>query len=625
MDANHTGRPTFGEAMQWLLARPWLCACALLALTFLSYAPALDGGFVFDDGMYLTEDARMESLGGLGRIWTEVGGPDYRHQYYPLTSSAFWLQSRLWGEQAIGYHLVNILLHAFNAVLLWRLLRCLGLPASWLAAAVFAVHPVHVQSVAWITELKNVLSTAFFLSSALLLVRYLGVSGVRLPGRWREWGVYAGGVALFACALLSKTATSLLPVALLLVVWWKRGRIDRRSLLAIAPLLVMGMAFVLMTVYLESQHGGARGDSFSASWLERVLIAGRALWFYAGKLVWPAELVFIYPRWTIDATAWWQYLFPLAAGGVLVVLWGLQDRLGRGGLAALGFFAVALVPISLVNVAYTRLSYVSDHWAYWGSMGLIALVVGVLATHRPWRRVAWLPPWTGVVASVLVVGVLSGLTWRRTLVYESPVTLWRDTLARNPEAWAAHNNLGIAMVTEGRFDEAIGHYRAALALRHDYADAHSNLGDALQATGRLGEAIMHYRTALGFDADFAVAHYNLANALRQAGDPDAAIRQYRRVLQIDPRYANAHNNLGTVLLARDRLEAAIAHFHGAIQADPDHVGAHYNLGFARHRQGRVAEAARHYIAALEIDPAFSRARANLNAIAPQVMLEARAQ
>jgi hypothetical protein len=367
-------------------------ACVLAALAVLAYLPALDAGFVIDDGMYVTDDSRMETLSGLGGIWTEVAGPEYRHQYYPLTTSAFWLQYRLWGEHPVGYHLVNVLLHALNAVLLWRLLRVLGLPAAWLAAAVFAVHPVHVQSVAWVSELKNVLSSAFFLSSMLLLVRYLGVAGSGASGRWVT---YVLGVALFVCALLSKTATCLLPAALLLVVWWKRGRIVRRDLLALAPLVAVGAAFVVMTVYLESHHGGARGEGFGQSWLDRALIAGRALWFYAGKLMWPADLVFIYPRWTIDATVWWQYLYPLSVLAVMVVLWSLRGRIGRGPLAAAGYCILAVAPLSLVNVAFTRHSYVADHWAYWASMGLIALVVGVAASHlRRWRP-AWLPGWSG--------------------------------------------------------------------------------------------------------------------------------------------------------------------------------------------------------------------------------------
>jgi tetratricopeptide (TPR) repeat protein len=571
-----------GVGPQWLHGRPLLAALALVALTVLAYAPALGGAFVFDDSVYVTADGRMETLSGLGAIWTEVGGPDYQHQYYPLTSSVFWIQHQLWGDRPAGYHLVNVLLHALNAVLLWHLLRRLSLPAAWLAAAVFAVHPVHVQSVAWISELKNVLSTAFFLSSMLLFVRYLGLVASRSSAGWMT---YAAGTALFACALASKTATCLLPVALLLVAWWKRGTLDRRTLLAVGPLVVLGAAFVVMTVYLESVHGGARGEGFSQTGLERMLIAGRALWFYAGKLLWPANLVFIYPRWTVDVTAWWQYLFPLAAAGGLVVLWGFQDRLGRGAFAAVLFFAAALVPISLVNVAYTRLSFVSDHWAYWASMGLIALVVGAVAGHERLRAV-WSRQWTGVLATVLVVGVLSGLTWRRAAVFESPVTLWSDTLARNPQAWAAHNNLGRALAEAGQWEPAIAHYREALRLYPRSAKATYNLANALERQGRLEEAITSYRRALGIDADYADAHYNLGNALRQAGDPDAAIRQYRLAVRVEPDFALAHCNLGAALLNRGRHDEAIEHCREALRIDPGLSGARHNLRLALAAQGR---------------------------------------
>ncbi|MHC4708975.1 MAG: tetratricopeptide repeat protein [Planctomycetota bacterium] len=587
-----------GGLPQWFRARPLLCALVLVALTVLAYAPALDGGFVFDDSVYLTEDGRMETLSGLADIWTEVGGPDYQHQYYPLTSSAFWVQYQLWGDRPAGYHLVNVLLHALNAVLLWRLLGRLSLPAAWLAAAVFAVHPVHVQSVAWISELKNVLSTAFFLSSILLFVRYLGLVASRSsPG----WMTYAVGLALFVCALLSKTATCLLPVALLLVVWWKRGGVDRRSLMAVGPLAVLGAAFVVMTVYLESHHGGARGEVFSQTWLERVLIAGRALWFYAGKLAWPVDLVFIYPRWTIDVTAWGQYLFPLAAAAVLIALWGFQDRVGRGAFASVGFFVAALVPISLVNVAYTRLSFVSDHWAYWASMGMIALVVGAAAGHERMRAM-WSKWWVGMVAPVLILGVLSSLTWRRATVYESPMTLWSDTLARNPQAWAAHNNLGLALAEAGLWGPAMEHYGEALRLYPTSAKANYNMANALERQGCLEEAIAHYRRALGIDADYADAHYNLGNALRQAGDPDAAIRQYRLAVRVDPGFAMAHCNLGAALLNQGRHEEAIVHCQQALRLEPGLTGARHNLGLALAAQGRAKQAPDHARQAAAVGP-----------------------
>ncbi len=504
-----------------------LPACLLVLLAIVAYLPALDGGFIIDDTLYVTEDTRMESAGGLGRIWTEVVGPEYRHQYYPMTSSAFWLQYRLWGDEPFGYHLVNVLLHAANAVLLWLVLRRLAMPGALLAAAVFAVHPVHVQTVAWVAELKNTLSAMFFLASAFVFVGWFR----REP---RTWPGYALGMVLFVCALLSKSATCLLPAALLVVLWWKQPRLERRDLLALAPLVAVGLSFVLVTVYLEAVHGGARGGGFSQPVLERGLVAGRALWFYAGKLVWPAELIFIYPRWAVDAGTWWQYLFPVSAIAVLTALWRQRTRIGRGPFAAVAFFFLAVVPMAFVNVAFTRLSWVSDHWQYWASMGLIALVAGTAATHRG----RWLPP-----AATLLIGVLALRTWDRCLDYGTGERLWRDTVTRNPDAWLAHNNLANALQLQDRFEEAEAGYREAIRLNPDFMKAHYNLANALQARGDLDVAVMHFDRAVHLDPDYADAHYNFGNALRLAGRLDEAIERYREAVRLDPEFLVARHNL----------------------------------------------------------------------------------
>jgi tetratricopeptide (TPR) repeat protein len=606
--ASETSRNDFARRLvQAWRASPVLPACLLVLMTWAAYLPALAGDFVFDDRLYLTEDGRMDSLGGLGRIWTEVAGPEYRHQYYPLTTSAFWVQHQLWGDQPVGYHLVNVLLHALNAVLLWRLLLKVGLPAAWLAAAVFALHPVHVQSVAWISELKNVLSTAFFLSSMHLFVRYLGVAGSGLCGRWTT---YALGLALFVCALLSKTATCLLPVALLLMVWWKHGRIDRRSLLALAPLVVVGAAFVLMTVSLES-HYRAHGPAYALSWVERGLVAGRALWFYAGKLVWPTDLVLIYPRWTIDAGTWWQYLYPVAAVAAVSALWCLRGRIGRGPLAAVIFFIAAVAPLSFVNVAFTRYSYVADHWQYWASMGLIALAVaGAASVCGGWQQVAARRWAVGATAAILV-GALSGLTWQRAAVFRSSTALWQDTVSKNPGSRAARYSLGVALQMEGQIEEAIRQYGAALQIDPGDPLSHNNMGIALRAQGRLEEAVEHYEAAIGIAPGFAKARTNLGDALQAQGRVEEAILQYEAALRARPDFAGAHYNLGVALRSVGRIEEAIRHYETVLLLAPNAVDARVNLGEALQEQGRLEEAIRHYRRALEISPGFPPARNNL--------------
>ncbi len=612
-----------------------VAAGVLVVVTLVAYQPALSAGFVVDDVLYVTGDSRMESLDGLRQIWTQFEQSDHQHQYYPMTSSAFWIQHWLWGKDPFGYHLFNVLLHAINAVLLWRLLRWLGLPGAWIAAAIFAVHPVHVQSVAWIAELKNVLSTLFFLSSALVFVRFLELGdadGAAPAVSRRGLKVYGLGTVLFVCALLAKTATCLLPVALLILRWWKRPRLSRRDLLAILPLVVLGSAFVLMTVYVESHYIGAQGEQFSQSWIERCLISGRAAWFYAGKLVWPSPLAFLYPRWAVDPGLWWQYLFPAAATVVVGGLWVARKRIGKGPLAAVAYFLVAAAPVSFVNVAFSRLSYVADHWQYWASIGLIALAA-VGATKLPWRRAG---RWAAPAAAALMLTVLSGLTWQRTHVFESERTLWSDTLRTNPGSWEAHYNLGIALVAEGELDEAISHYRQALAINADsagvynnlaialgsqgnvdeaishfqqalriaprYADARNNLGAALQLQGKLHEAIGQYREALRINPDSAGAHYNLGTALRSQGRLDEAIRHYRAALQLAPSTSHAHSNLGAALKSQGKLPEAIGHYREALRMNPDSAVAHYNLAIALRLQGKLDEAISHFRQVLQIEP-----------------------
>lgn len=597
------------------LRRPGIRAVALVLLALAAHLPALRAAFIIDDAAYVTDDPRMETLAGLGRIWTEIGGPEYRHQYYPLTSTVFWLQHRLWGERPFGYHLVNVLLHGANALLLWRVLGAIRAPGAWLAASIFAVHPIHVQTVAWVAELKNVLSMLFLLASMRVLVRWHGLeedepattSPTRASG---SAGMYALGAVLFLGALLSKTAACLLPAVILLVAWWKRGRLGRRDLLSAAPLAAIGIALALLTVHLETGRGGANGADFARGAMDRTLIAGRSLWFYASTLAWPFGLSFVYPRWTVDAAAWWQWIYPAGALAVAAVLWVLRDRLGRAPFAAMAFYAVAVAPLAFVDVAFMRHAFVSDHWAYLASLGPIALAAGAAASAR--LRYSW-PTMQAGAAAAVAVAALAARTFDRSLVYRSPESLWRDTIAANPGSWLAWNNLGSALLAEGRRAEAIGYFQEAIRLYPGSAKAHYNLGNALQAQGHVEEAIVHFRASVELDPDTAEAHYNLGNALGLAGRMDDAIESYRSAVRLDPRSAPAWSNLGAALLLRDRPDEAASALEQALIADPAASGARFNMGLALAATGRHEEAVAHFQAVLQAHPGHAAARAHLDA------------
>ncbi|MCX6954217.1 MAG: tetratricopeptide repeat protein, partial [Verrucomicrobia bacterium] len=495
----------------------WL-AVLLFTVTLCAYFPALGAGFIWDDSGHITHP-ELQSFAGLVRIWTEPGATQ---QYYPLLHSAFWLEHQLWGDAPFGYHLVNLLLHATAACLFAAVLRRLAVPGAWLAALLFALHPVCVESVAWVSEQKNTLSLVLYLCAALAYLRY---DADRRPAR------YAVATALFFAALATKTVSATLPAALLVVFWWQRGSLSfRRDVLPLLPWFAGSALGAVVTASFEHTLIGAQGADFALSALERCLLAGRVVWFYLGKLLWPADLIFIYPRWTIDAAVWWQWLFPLAALALLGALL-VRSRRSRAPLAVALLFGGSLFPaLGFINVYPFVFSFVADHFQYLPSLAVFALA-GTGLVRLP--RAASLAT-TGVLA--LVLGVL---TFQQTQIYRDLFTLYGDTLARNPACWMAHTNLGIALVDAGRTDEAVPHFEQALKLCTPYAEGENNLGDALTRLGRATEAIPHLETAL----------------------------------RLRPKYAEAHNNLGIAFMATHRAADGLAQFQEAVRLKPDYAVA----------------------------------------------------
>jgi Flp pilus assembly protein TadD len=616
-----------------LSARDRMFAALLLAAVLIAYQPAWNGGFVWDDVAHVTRPD-LRSWHGLWRIWFDVGATQ---QYYPLLHSAFWVQQWLWGERPLGYHVVNIALHACAALLAGLTLRRLSVPGAYLAALIFALHPVHVESVAWISELKNTLSAVFYLAAALAYLRFREQG----PARSR---FYALALLLFALALASKTVTATLPVALLAIDWWRQGRLSwRRDIRPLVPFAVLGAAAGLFTAWMERHVIGAEGAEFALGFGARAVVAGRATWFYLASLAWPVHLTFIYPRWRVDTHNWWQYLYPAAALVGLVALWAWRRR-GRGPLAAAVFFVGTLFPVlGFFNVYPFLFSFVADHFQYLASLGIIALVAAGIA--RLLQRVAGWRRSAGHALCLALLTVLTVLTWRQSRLYADVETLYRATITGNPACWMAYNNLagvliergaidealplvqralalrpdypeafdnlGLAMAGRGQIDQAVAQYRRALELRPDYAEAHSNLGLALASLGQIDQAIGHFRRALEIDAGYSGVHYNLAMVLSARGDVDGAVAQLRNAIALRPDYAEAHDALGIILSNRGHTDEARAHFAKSVELKPDYADAHNNLGIALARTGRVEEAISHFRKALELNPGSSEVRDNL--------------
>jgi len=582
----------------------WLGWLGLATLCVLAYLPALHGGFLWDDNGHVTAP-ELRSLSGLGRIWFELGATQ---QYYPVLHSAFWLEHRLWGESAAAYHWLNVLLHACAAGLLVRVLQRLAIPGAWLAGLVFALHPVGVETVAWISEQKNTLAAGFYL---LAMLTYLRFDQAREAGAGKSssagWA-YVLATAFFLLAVLTKSVTATLPAALLVIAWWQRGRLSwRRDITPLLPWFALGVAAGLTTVWVERKFIGAEGAAYDLHWMQRVLLAGRALWFYLGKLLWPADLSFVYPRWTINAADAWAYAGVLATLAALAVLWRLRHRT-RAPLAGALLFAGTLFPaLGFFNVYPFIYSYVADHFQYLACLGLIvplsAGLVRVLASSPAWVR-------RGLPAAL--VALLGALTWHQAHDYRDNVALYRATLARNPAAWMAAYNLGMELAARNQTDAAIASYRAALALRPDYAEAHANLAmSLLTQPDKKDEAITHLETAVRLKPELWQAECNLANTLVTVPGREAeAIVHYKTVLSRRPELAEVQLNLGIALQGQPgRAAEAAARFESALRTNPNLWQAHFTLAHTLlNLPGRRAEAIPHLEAVLRLNPAFTPAR-----------------
>ena len=516
----------------------WMAALIFFAV-LIAYFPALDGKFLWDDNAHVTRP-ELRSLSGLWRIWFEPGATQ---QYYPLLHSAFWVEHKLWGDAAIGYHLLNALLHAAAACLLLLILRRLKIPAAALAAAIFALHPVEVESVAWITEQKNTLSAVFYFGAMLAYLRF---------DEKRQTSIYFLALGLFVAGLWTKTVTATLPAALLVIFWWQRGRLSwGRDVRPLVPWFALGAAAGLLTAWVERKLIGAEGTAFDFTLLQRCLLAGRVIWFYLGKLFWPAHLLFIYPRWQIDPAIWWQYLFSLGAIALLSALWLVRSR-SRAPLAAFLFFVGTLFPVlGFFNVYPFVFSFVADHFQYLASVGIIVLVSATAATlcARAPEQVSRAGP-ALCVAAVVVFGVL---TFRQSGSYRDPLMLYRLTLEKNSGCWMCSNNIGMVLSDSGKPQAAIPYYEHTLRIRPNLPEAHNNLGNALQQTGRAAEAVGYYHEALRLKPNYVEAHNNLGVALFSMGKMPEAKTEYEAALRINPDFDAARENL---TLLQPRQETA---------------------------------------------------------------------
>ncbi|MBV8279385.1 MAG: tetratricopeptide repeat protein, partial [Verrucomicrobia bacterium] len=452
--------------------RDWLWGLILILLVIVAYTPVWRAGFVWDDDAILTANPCIVGPLGLKEIWTTSAA-----DICPLTVSTFWVEHALWGLNPLPYHVVNVLLQGLGAVLLWRVLRSLHVQGAWLGAALWALHPVAVESVAWITEMKNTESVLFFLLSILFFVRWLRAIDPDL--RTASGLNYALTLLFAALAIASKSSTVILPVVLCLCAWWIEGRWHWRNVARVVPILIMTIAASALSIWTQSLHLAILADPQPVpTWPERLAMAGQAIWFYLGKLLWPHPLITIYPRWQIDAEQWVSYLPLLAVIVTLAIFWLNRQIWSRACFFAFAYFIAALLPVlGLIDNPIFRLSLVFDHFQYLASIGPLALA------GTGFVRIAdFIIPKNLWLQSALCAGLLLLLgtaTWQRTWAYESQEALWTDAVSKNPDCWVGHYNLGFVFLQKGQVDEAIGRFQKALESNPKFMEAHNNLGLAL--------------------------------------------------------------------------------------------------------------------------------------------------
>ena len=566
-------------------AAPWWQKDRYIALLFfaallLVYSRAFNGAFIWDDDMYISQNPALRSLHGLWQIWFEPWSAG--HQYYPLSYTGFWVGWHLWGMHTAGYHLVNILLHASASVLLWQVLKSLKVRGALLAAALFALHPVSVMSVAWMNEMKNTLSCSLALGAMWAYLRFDGLGVYARPeGAKRPWGWYAPVLGLFVLAMFAKTAVSFLPVSLLLIIWWQRGRIGWREARSLLPMVAIVAGMGLLTIAIErNPHGGAGavGKDFTVTFPEKLIVSGHSFFFYLGKFLLPVNLSFVYTRWKINPWDVREYLWPAAMLGVLVALWRLRGRIGRAPLAAaIHFYLCTSFLIFMVVLYHMRYSFVSDHWTYFGSMSLFALAGAVLAKGAG-ALGGWEKPFPQALAGGLFL-LLGAMSWHQCIMYDNFDTLWRWTIARNPGCWMAENNLGNDLLHKGRADEAMGHFRRAMELKPDYVLAMDNLGDALMQKHRVDDALIQYKNALAIKPDNPETLNDIGFAYQQKGNLDEAVKAYRKASELLPGAVLVRNNLASALQQGARVAEAIDVYRKTLDVMPDNLQALTNLSY----------------------------------------------
>jgi len=592
---NHHQNHIFPETTK---ARELIKVILVIAICLIVYIPAIRGGFVFDDESMLTNNPVLKD-NGLYQTWFTTS----QSNYWPITWTSYWVEHKLWGLRPAGYHITNVIIHTVCALVIWRILVHLGISGAFAAAVIFAVHPVNVESTAWIAQRKTVLAMMFFALSLLCYLKY------DEDGRRR---FYLSAVVLFAAAMLSKGSAAGAPIAILLCIWWRQGTIGKRDILRSMPFFVISAVMSVTEVWFQCNRTIMGETIRSEGFGGRIAVAGAAVWFYIYKALLPIKLIVIYPRWNIEQSQWLWYLPCAALGGIFWVSRRYRKKWGRCLLFALTYYVVMLAPVlGLFDIYFMRFSFVADHYQYLSIGGLISLVVSVGYYYAArFGRMGTVTVKLVLCVTAVILGLLSR---QQCHIYRDGKALWSDTLSKDPNSWMARYSLGYIFQCEGDIDKAISYYREATEVKPDCIDAYIDLGVAYGHIGRYAEAIESFRKVIEIEPNYAMAYYNLGITYGRIEDRPAAIKVLEHAVKLRPDYVDAYYSLGCIYEATGRLAEAIGAYKQAVSIKPSFNDVYNKLGMAYDKLGRYNEAIKAYKEAVRISPKLVEAHFNLGA------------
>ena len=563
-----------------------LKSALLISLGLFIYIPSWSASWVWDDYIEIVSNNEIRgSLDSLLSIWTNPEALDY----FPLKSTLQWFEWHLWGLNPLGYHLVSVVLHIISGFLIWRILHKIGMSRAWLGGLLFIVHPIAVESVAWISELKNTLSLPLLLLAFDLFIDYVSDNEGQLSKRRFT---YLASVIVFILALLAKSSVVMLPVFLLLYLWWKKSSISKRDVTLTLPFFAASLILGLITIYFQHTRAIAGEVTAVGTLSERIISSILVLVFYLQSFVIPFFVTPIYARWPIGLITFSNILGWTLLIALIAYLVSSKKVYAKHIMLGLGWFSINLIPVlGIIPMSFSKYALVSDHFAYIAIIGLISLTVLGFSRLLDWLKSKHQSlQYSGIILGLCILCALAFTSYMHAKDFDDDISFYSKIINDNPSCWMAHDNLGNIFNESKHYPEAIAEYNEVLKINPHYAKAHYNLGLALVDSGNLTEGISHYEEALRLHSDYAEVHNNLGIALSLQGDVSGAISHFKEALKLKPLYGEAELNWGLVLARDKRIADAIEHFEAAVKLNPESDHAHLVLGYAYQALGRQIDA-----------------------------------